>query len=192
MLAELQELGWNVEGLDFDAVAVKNAQAKGVRVWLGTLVEQQFPDNCFDAIATSHLIEHLHDPIGFLKECYRILRPNGLLVLITPNTFSWIHKIFGSDWRGLEPPRHLYLFGASSLAKLVSQAGFSRVASASTPRGVNSYLASSLLKRANKVMPSTSLIAYQQVRAEVLGLIEWLRIIVNKESGEELLVTAVK
>jgi len=45
-----------------------------------------FSDNCFDTIVCSELIEHLDKPEKSLKEFERILRPNGELVITTPNT----------------------------------------------------------------------------------------------------------
>ena len=85
----LRQLGWRVEGLDLDPVAVKVASARGLTVHTGSLKEQNFPDQYFDAVVSSHVIEHVHDPIGLLRECGRVLRPGGKLVVITPNTASW-------------------------------------------------------------------------------------------------------
>jgi ubiquinone/menaquinone biosynthesis C-methylase UbiE len=45
-----------------------------------------FSDNCFDTIVCSEVIEHLDNPEKGLKEFERILRPNGELVITTPNT----------------------------------------------------------------------------------------------------------
>ncbi len=192
MLAELQKLGWQVEGVDFDSAAVSNAQHKGVNVRLGTLFDQRFPDDSFDAIAMSHLIEHVHEPMALLQECRRVLRPGGRLVVVTPNLASWGHRTFGPNWRGLEPPRHLHLFGLSSLGLLLSRVGFSNVACISTPRGVSCTLASRALRRRGAVTPSTSPVLIQRVRAEAMGLTAWLRVRLNRESGEELLAVATK
>jgi len=47
-----------------------------------------FEDNCFDAVTAFELIEHLFDPDHFLKEVYRVLKPEGTFVLSTPNLAS--------------------------------------------------------------------------------------------------------
>jgi 2-polyprenyl-3-methyl-5-hydroxy-6-metoxy-1,4-benzoquinol methylase len=44
-----------------------------------------FPDCCFDTIVCSEVIEHLNKPEKILKEFERTLRPNGELVITTPN-----------------------------------------------------------------------------------------------------------
>lgn len=111
----LRQLGWHVEGLDLDPTAVKVASSRGLAIHLGSLKEQNFPDQSFDPVVSSHVIEHVHDPVGLLGECRRILRPDGKLVIITPNIASWGHAWFRSNWLALDPPRHLHLFKATSL-----------------------------------------------------------------------------
>lgn len=44
-----------------------------------------FPDSFFDAIVCVEVIEHLFDPIHALAEMNRGLKPNGILILSTPN-----------------------------------------------------------------------------------------------------------
>lgn len=39
----------------------------------------------FDIVFSIEVIEHLHNPYQFISECRRILKPNGLLILTTPN-----------------------------------------------------------------------------------------------------------
>jgi SAM-dependent methyltransferase len=46
-------------------------------------------DAAFDAIAAIEVIEHLENPRAMLRECSRLLRPGGLLVLTTPNNESF-------------------------------------------------------------------------------------------------------
>jgi SAM-dependent methyltransferase len=123
-LARMQALGWEAEGVEVDPAAVKAATARGVKVYLGEIAKQAFRENSFDAIYSSHVIEHLHDPAAVLKECYRILKPGGKLVVLTPNIESLGHRWYGSAWVGLDPPRHLSLFSRAALKRAAEQAGF--------------------------------------------------------------------
>ena len=123
-LGALRELGWTVEGVDFDPAAVEVARARGLNVRVGGLADQAYRERSFDAITMSHLIEHVPDPVALLREARRILSPGGRLVVLTPNASSLGHRRHGRDWRGLEPPRHLQVFGPTSLARAADQAGF--------------------------------------------------------------------
>lgn len=120
----MQALGWQVEGVDFDPKGVRNAQAKGLTVHLGDLDRQGYPDDSFDAVAMSHVIEHVPDPSALLRECRRILKPGGRLVVLTPNVASWGHRLYGSDWRGLEPPRRMRGSRPSIAAPARERAGY--------------------------------------------------------------------
>ena len=44
-----------------------------------------FGDETLDFVIASHLIEHLPNPLGFLKECQRVLRIGGVLYLVVPD-----------------------------------------------------------------------------------------------------------
>lgn len=121
------EIGWNAEGVDFDPKAVAVASARGLNV--RCLTAGQLQDECgqYDVITLSHVIEHVHDPVKLLHSLYRLLKPGGRLWLETPNLDSLGASRYGRYWRGLEPPRHLVLFGLEGLAKVLKQVGFSDV-----------------------------------------------------------------
>lgn len=46
-----------------------------------------FPDNSFDVVYHSHLLEHFPKQIAeeFIKECYRVLLPHGILRVVVPD-----------------------------------------------------------------------------------------------------------
>lgn len=46
-----------------------------------------FPDNSFDVVYHSHVLEHFakDDAPGFLKECYRVLKPGGIIRMVIPD-----------------------------------------------------------------------------------------------------------
>jgi 2-polyprenyl-3-methyl-5-hydroxy-6-metoxy-1,4-benzoquinol methylase len=123
-LLEMRQRGWTVEGFDFDDSAVKLARQKGLKVECGSLEDRNYPADCFDAVTLNHVIEHVPDPVRTLVECARILKPEGKLVLFTPNNSSLGHLLFREGWRGLEPPRHLHIFSMKSLRRTLTAAGF--------------------------------------------------------------------
>lgn len=123
-LAQLEGLGWSVEGQEVDPVSASIAIKNGIKVHLGLLENLNLTDASYDAIVIFHVIEHVHDPLKLLAECKRLLSQNGTLIAITPNTCSYGHRIFKSGWRGLEPPRHLFLFSQKSLRLIANNVGF--------------------------------------------------------------------
>lgn len=195
MLKIMKDLGWNVEGVDFDPYAVENAKSKGLCVNCGTLSSQGYLDNHFDVIIMSHLIEHIHEPLKLLDECYRILKPGGKLVIVTPNIGSLGHQYFKASWRGLEPPRHLHIFTPNSLENLTKKAGFNTTNRLTTIRDANGlFLASrSIQQTGNHIMisPQTKNLKLK-IWAKGLQLWEWLILKVRPNVGEEIVLIGKK
>lgn len=124
-LAHMRELGWNVLGLDLSPHAAEIARsAYGIDVTVGTLASAHFSDGGCAVVTMSHSLEHVPDPVAELKDCYRILRPQGRLVLITPNAAGLMSRLFGKHWVSLDPPRHLSHFTPATLRRCVELAGF--------------------------------------------------------------------
>lgn len=56
-------------------------------------------------------------------------------MLITPNSHSLGHKLFGVNWRGLEAPRHLFVYNKKSIRNLMVECGFKSHAAFTIPGG---------------------------------------------------------
>jgi SAM-dependent methyltransferase len=192
MLASLRERGWQVQGVDTDPDAVNNAQAKGLTVHLGTLEQQSFPESSFDGIVMSHVIEHIPSPTELLRECHRLLKPGGTLALVTPNATSWGHRLYQRNWRGLEPPRHCYIFTPGALRVLAARAGFQQLKIWTTIRDANGmFLASERIRAmAAKQVPSDPPSRRAYRRARLMQLLEWALLKVKPDCGEEIVLMA--
>lgn len=59
----------------------------------GDLFALNFPNNTFDCIIFLETIEHVDNPTQFLQEFYRILKPDGYLILSTPNALSYTNIV---------------------------------------------------------------------------------------------------
>ena len=187
MLKTMQELGWQVEGVDFDPGAVENCRRKGLKVHLGTLEGVGYPDNYFDAVTMSHLIEHVHDPLQLVCECLRILKTGGRLSLVTPNSNSLGHRLFRSTWFHLDPPRHLHIFTPASLRSLLHRAGFHRMKLLTTIRDADLvFVASRSIQRTGRYEMGATLPRIARVWGRAMQAFEWVLLRVDHDAGEEL------
>lgn len=135
-LNRMQKRGWQVAGTDFDKQATQKVTARyGIKTHVGELSHCNLPANRFDVVTMSQAIEHLYTPEETLRECLRILKPGGLLVMTTPNVNSIAAAEFGAHWRGWEAPRHLHLFSVESLQRLTQRVGFEIVEARSYSAG---------------------------------------------------------
>ena len=110
-----------VVGLDYDAITAAHVAARypQVHVVRGNLVHLPLPDGALDVVANLQVIEHLWDQPGFLAECFRVLRPGGLLLVSTPNRITF------SPGRDTPlNPFHTRELAAAELAELLIDAGF--------------------------------------------------------------------
>lgn len=88
-----------------------------------------FSPNSFDAIMAGEIIEHLEDPIGFLKRCHATLAPGGVLVISTPNPNSPIERLLTLNLsrRFFYTRDHLMLFPQRWLIRMLEHCGFENV-----------------------------------------------------------------
>lgn len=104
-LKALHERGNEVYGLDISAYALERAGTEVLPERRDAFFCQSadapypLPDGYLDFIFSLDTIEHLPHPENMLRECHRVLRPGGILFVITPNKKSdiWVRPLFGPD-----------------------------------------------------------------------------------------------
>jgi 2-polyprenyl-3-methyl-5-hydroxy-6-metoxy-1,4-benzoquinol methylase len=121
----LASLGWTCHGIEPGANSRAYAtEVLGLTVHQGPLETCRFPDSFFDVVTMWHVIEHLSDPLRTLYEIRRILKPDGVVMLRTPNVKSWEARLFRGNWYGLDPPRHFFLFAPTTMKSMLERSGF--------------------------------------------------------------------
>ncbi|WP_296696952.1 class I SAM-dependent methyltransferase [Thiocapsa sp. UBA6158] len=192
-LERLSAMGWTVEGQEVDPVAIRQARDRGLTTHQGALETIGLPGDCYDAVIANHVIEHIHDPVGLLAECRRLLKPGGRLILVTPNSNSYGHALFRESWLPLDPPRHLHLFSTATMIALLRRAGFrdpliwTTMARAGTVfRGSHDLK----LRQAHSVTAFPRVgTALLELKSLLMARIEQFR---RSDAGEELVACAVK
>ena len=113
-----------VIALDYDQTTVAHVRARYPRVEVmhGNLAELPLADASVDVVANFQVIEHLWDQTQFVRECARVLRPSGLLMVSTPNRITF------SPGRDTPiNPFHTRELNADELTELLRDAGFASI-----------------------------------------------------------------
>lgn len=82
------------------------------------------PNEQFDALYTSEVIEHTPDCNRFAASLARLVRPGGALYLTTPDITHWRRPRDLHRWDAYKPPEHCLYFGPRNLTMLLARHGF--------------------------------------------------------------------
>ncbi len=118
---------FDAEGVEPAPQIAAAARAAGRKVHTGLLEEQQFADAQFDAVSLFEVVEHLRAPLVLLRECRRILRPGGVMLLSTGNAASWTARVMKARWDYFQTEKdagHVSFFNPRSIALLAERTGF--------------------------------------------------------------------
>lgn len=118
-LYHLRQKGWSVEGVEPDSGAIARA-AREYQLQLKPSPELfNFPAQSFDAITLWHVLEHVHDLHGYMKQIKNLVRADGVIFIAVPNYTSEDAKRYQQAWAAYDVPRHLYHFSPASMHQLM-------------------------------------------------------------------------
>ncbi len=124
LLLAARELGFSAEGVEMSAWASEYARRQfGLPVRTGCLETLDLPPASYDVVVMADTIEHLTDPRTTIRHIHRVLRPEGRLLLLTPDIGSVVARLAGARWWGLLDD-HYYYFSRLTLRRLLEDEGF--------------------------------------------------------------------
>ena len=128
-LLEAQARGFDVAGVEFsaDAAAAANRRLGAEKVQAGTVESARLQEGSFDAVVFADVVEHVRDPLSFLKRVHALLKPGGAALLITPDLDSLSARLLGRHWMEYKV-EHLYYFTRGAVRKALETAGFRDIA----------------------------------------------------------------
>ncbi len=124
-LDEAHKRGWQVEGMDVSSFAVEYARNHfGYDVRHGSLTDLDYPAGAYDLVTLWDVIEHVPDPMAYVRQAVSLLRSGGVLALATPDVGSLAAKLTGPRWVGYKlSEEHVYYFSTTMLKRMLDEAG---------------------------------------------------------------------
>ncbi len=124
-LKGMQDRGWESYGIEPSSYAANYAREQlKLNVTQGYLEDGLFQADFFDLVTLWDVFEHIPNPVDVLETIHKIIKPNGVLLITTPNSKSWDRYMFKEAWAGWDTPRHYYIYNQKSMVQLLNKHGF--------------------------------------------------------------------
>ncbi|HVT16751.1 MAG TPA: class I SAM-dependent methyltransferase [Thermoanaerobaculia bacterium] len=120
-LAHARERGWEIAGVEIADFARQRAE-NDLGVSIAPSLEALPPRETFDVVTLHHVLEHVHDPLAFLRDVVE-RRVERRLLIEVPNFASLASRTHGPRWRDLRPEQHVFHYTPATLRGLVEWAG---------------------------------------------------------------------
>jgi len=164
-LKAAREEGWDARGVELSKDAADFAREKlGLDVSRGELAEAGFPPASFDVVYMADVLEHVADPVGFVREVRRILADGGHAVVCGPTALNALSRRLGLAAYSLAKktrsialaPYHLFEYTPRTMRLLFEKGGFEVVTLES-----------------RKIRPSLRALGLEDVVTFELELVNW-------------------
>ncbi len=111
------QVGWNCYGCDFQRATDLPPE---IPFQEGDLPALDYSNDFFDAVTAWGVFEHLYTPSAYFETVARILKPQGVFVLLVPHGGSlWSRWAYKED-----VPRHVQFFTPASMKRYLERTGF--------------------------------------------------------------------
>lgn len=108
-LLELKNQGYEVKGIELSEESVGFALEKGLDVECASVETCSFPENSFDVIIMSMVLEHLRNPVSELSQIYKWIKPGGELLISVPCVDGFEFKRYMEYCYVIHPPYHIFI-----------------------------------------------------------------------------------
>lgn len=174
----MKQDGWHAEGIEINEKA-RNFSSRE----FGLIVHH--PDNIsklepgsYDCITLWHVLEHFHDPDGYMKEISRLLKPGGRCIIALPNRSSYDASFYGRFWAAWDVPRHLWHFSPATFRKYCEKSMFELINIRPLPLDVFYVSMLSEKYRGAKL---------HFIKGMIVGNWFWIKSLFNKERSSSLI-----
>lgn len=128
-LALMQSRGWETMGLEVSPSGVQYGRKRwGLSILSQPWQEAAFQEGEFDVVTAFYVVEHLPDPMAFLREVHRILRPGGMILVRYPHTtpIKDILSLMRIKNSLYHLPFHLSDFSPRTIREALEKGGFTK------------------------------------------------------------------
>jgi len=125
ILEEALKLGYKEAGgvePSSDAIAKARPDIRK-RIKQGLFTSKMFPQGYFDVICMFQVFDHILYPKEFLDDCYKALRPGGVILAFNHDISSWSSKILRERCPIIDI-EHPYLYDKKTIKNIFENAGF--------------------------------------------------------------------
>lgn len=128
-VALMRQAGYDASGVEMSPWVVEfGKKTFDSPIFLGPVENLDIPAGSLDVIALMDVLEHLPAPDSTMAHCLKLLKPDGLLLIQTPQykqgmDYAQEVKDHGPFLQQLKSDEHLYLFTESSASRLFRQLG---------------------------------------------------------------------
>ncbi|MHB8163115.1 MAG: class I SAM-dependent methyltransferase [Methanoregula sp.] len=121
LLNSLKNLGFkNLYGID--PFISQDINKDNLKIWKKTIFDD-YSELKFDFIMFNHSFEHMDNHMGILKRVGKLLKNNGVCMIILPIKSDYIWNNYGVNWVQIDAPRHFYLHTMKSMEHLFKKSG---------------------------------------------------------------------
>lgn len=157
-------------GTEFSPQAAEIARATGAEVFVGG-IEQAPSERKFDCIVATQVIEHVYEPLTFIKQLTNYTKTGGHIIVATPDIGGVLRRAMGRRWPSFKAPEHVLYFDFPTLSALMQQAGLTDVHRLPYPHAFRMGLIAAkfgftlppLLARLKVWVPATTVAVYGRV-----------------------------